>query len=89
MTQRAWLPDHTTNICLRSQETNNLLSERRIRLADSLLMSSGEGIRITDADERIIEFNPTLCQLAWFAREKLIGTASPVFRSGLQGVVYD
>lgn len=82
------LPDHSANGCLRSQEINNWSSELRIRLADSLFMNSGEGICIADADERIIEVNPTLCQLTGFAREELIGKTPRVFHSGLQDVVY-
>lgn len=47
-------------------------------------MNSGEGICIADADERIIEVNPTLGCLTGFAREELIGKTPRVFHSGLQ-----
>ena len=47
-------------------------------------MNSSEGICITDAGERIIEVNPTLCRLTGFSKEELIGRTPRIFHSGMQ-----
>lgn len=80
--------DHTANVCFRSQEIDGWSLELRLKLADSLFMNSSEGICITDAAERIVEVNPTLCQLTGFTREELIGQTPRVFHSGLQDAAY-
>ena len=72
------------DVCHRSLVTNDWSGKLRLQLADSLFMNSNEGICITDAQERIIEVNPTLCRLTGFSREELIGQTPRIFQSGIQ-----
>jgi diguanylate cyclase (GGDEF)-like protein/PAS domain S-box-containing protein len=55
-----------------------------LSIADSLFNNSSEGICITDAHERIVEVNPTLCSLTGYAKEELLGNTPKMFCSGLQ-----
>jgi len=45
----------------------------------------GEGILITDADNRIIEVNAAVTRITGYEREALIGTTPDIFKSGLDG----
>jgi diguanylate cyclase (GGDEF)-like protein/PAS domain S-box-containing protein len=59
-------------------------TEARLRLAASVFDNANEGICITDAEQRIIDVNPTLCQLTGYPREALIGQTPRAFQSGRQ-----
>ncbi|MBI4998487.1 MAG: diguanylate cyclase [Rhodocyclales bacterium] len=59
-------------------------TEARLRLAASVFDNANEGICITDAEQRIVDVNPTLCQLTGYAREALIGLTPRAFQSGRQ-----
>lgn len=56
----------------------------RLRIADSLFNNSCEGICVTDVDERIVEVNPTFCQISGYRREELLGKTPRLLGSGLQ-----
>lgn len=58
--------------------------ELRLSIADAMFNNSSEGICITDAHERIVDVNPTLCQLSGYSRSELLGTTSRLFLSDLQ-----
>jgi diguanylate cyclase (GGDEF)-like protein/PAS domain S-box-containing protein len=49
-------------------------SERQ-QIADSLFRQVSEGLLITDALHRVIETNPTFCQITGYNREELLGRA--------------
>lgn len=78
--------DHigSVNICHRSPVANDWSGKLRLQLADSLFINTSEGICITDAGERIVEVNPTLCRLTGFSKEELIGQTPRIFHSGMQ-----
>jgi diguanylate cyclase (GGDEF)-like protein/PAS domain S-box-containing protein len=59
-------------------------TEARLRLAASVFDNANEGICITDAEQRIIDVNPTLCQLTGYPRDTLIGQTPRAFQSGRQ-----
>jgi diguanylate cyclase (GGDEF)-like protein/PAS domain S-box-containing protein len=59
-------------------------TESRLRLAASVFDNANEGICITDAAQRIIDVNPTLCQLTGYSRETLLGQTPRAFQSGRQ-----
>ena len=58
--------------------------ESRLRLAASVFDNANEGICITDAEQRIIDVNPTLCELTGFSREEVIGQTPRAFKSDRQ-----
>lgn len=58
--------------------------ESRLRLAASVFDNANEGICITDAEQRIVDVNPTLCQLTGYPREELIGQTPRIFKSDRQ-----
>jgi len=57
--------------------------ELRLKIADSLFNNSSEGICITDADEKIVEVNPTFCKLSGYAKDELRGKTPGILSSGL------
>lgn len=74
----------TDRACHWVRATSDWTPELRLSVADFLFMSSSEGICITDAQERIVEVNPTLCQITGFRKEDVLGNTPRVFHSGLQ-----
>ena len=78
----------TDRACQWPRATSDWSSELRLRVADSLFMNSSEGICITDAQERIVEVNPTLCQITGFRKEDVLGKTPRLFHSELQDDSY-
>lgn len=76
------------NICHPSAEASEWSQELRLSIAESLFNNSIEGICLTDAGERIIEVNPTLCQLTGYSKEELLGKTPRIFSSGVQNHEY-
>ena len=74
--------------CLRPQIANDWPAELRIQIADTLFTSISAGVCVTDAHERIVEVNPTLCELTGFKKAELIGKTPRLFHSGLQSMEY-
>lgn len=72
------------NICHPSSATNEWSEELRLKIADSLFNNSCEGICITGVDERIVEVNPTFCQLSGYTKGELLDQTPRVLSSGLQ-----
>ena len=62
--------------------------EMRLSIADAMFNNSSEGICITDAHERIVDVNPTLCQLSGYSRNELLGKTSRLFLSDLQSLEF-
>ncbi|HTY02350.1 MAG TPA: diguanylate cyclase [Rhodocyclaceae bacterium] len=58
--------------------------EARLRLAASVFDYANEGICITDANQRIIDVNPTLCELTGFSRQEMLAQTPRLFKSGRQ-----
>lgn len=64
--------------------TESRLVEARLRLAASVFDNANEGICITDTEQRIVDVNPTLCQLTGYSREQIIGQTPRLFKSDRQ-----
>ncbi|MBY0340822.1 MAG: sensor domain-containing diguanylate cyclase [Rhodocyclaceae bacterium] len=69
-------------------EANALPLALRLGIADAMFSNASEGVCIIDAEQRIIEVNPTLCALSGYSRDELLGRSPEIFRSGLQGVEF-
>lgn len=54
----------------------------RLRLAANVFEHAHEGICVTDAQERIVDVNPTLIQMTGYSREELLGQTPRMLRSG-------
>lgn len=76
------------NICHPASEASEWSQELRLSIAESLFNNAIEGICLTDAGERIVEVNPTLCQLTGYSREELLGKTPRIFSSGVQNCEY-
>jgi len=72
------------NICHPSIVTSEWSEELRLNIADALFNNSCEGICITDAEERIVEVNPTFCQLSGYTKDELLGKTPRKLSSNLQ-----
>jgi diguanylate cyclase (GGDEF)-like protein/PAS domain S-box-containing protein len=59
-------------------------AEDRLRLAATVFENADEGICVTDADQRVVDVNPTLCRLTGYSRETLLGETPRLFQSGRQ-----
>lgn len=68
---------------LRNKISDDWDLESRLRLADCVFNNSVEGICVTDSEERIIEINPTLCEISGFKKEQILGQTPRLFKSGL------
>lgn len=68
--------------------TERKLIEARLRLAASVFEHAHEGICITDADERILEVNPTFSDLTGYSREEALGNTPRMLKSGRQNADY-
>ena len=57
-------------------------AEENLQLVASVFRYAREGICITDAGERILDVNPTFCDMMGYAREEVIGKTPRVIKSG-------
>lgn len=76
------------NVCHPSSVTSKWSKNLRLRIADSLFNSSHEGICVTDAGERIVEVNPTFCNLCGYSRDELLDVTPRILSSGLHNREY-
>ena len=59
-------------------------SAERLRLVASVFEHAAEGVAITDADERIVDVNPTFCEITGYSRAEAIGQTPRALKSGRQ-----
>lgn len=57
-------------------------AEEKLHLGASVFSHAREGICITDAAERIIDVNPTFCEMTGYSRDEAIGKTPRLLRSG-------
>lgn len=50
-------------------------------LSRSVFQHLHEGLLITDADHRVVEANPTFCEITGFSRDELLGAVPPLLRA--------
>jgi diguanylate cyclase (GGDEF)-like protein/PAS domain S-box-containing protein len=65
--------------------TERRQAEENLHLVASVFQYAREGICITDASERIIDVNPTFCEMSGFGRDEVIGKTPRILRSGHHG----
>jgi len=68
---------------------NFLVNERlenyeALRLAASVFRDAHEGIVITDLHSKIVDINPTFCEITGYSREEVIGNTPKLLSSGKQ-----
>lgn len=71
-----------------SLDANEWSQALRLKVADSLFANACEGICITDANERIVDVNPTYCQLTGYSRDELRDKTPRILSSGLYSSEY-
>ena len=74
---------HAKTVMLFSDITQQKETERHLRLYSEVFSHVGEGIMITDADNRIIEVNDAVVRITGYSREELVGSMPRSLRSGL------
>jgi diguanylate cyclase (GGDEF)-like protein/PAS domain S-box-containing protein len=91
----AWLYDYTqaerdasgTVVLLRGyviDETRRVKSEESIRLSAKVFDHAHEGIMITDANQVVLDVNPTFTEITGFTRDEMLGRTPSLLRSGQQ-----
>ncbi len=60
-------------------------AEEQLKLAARVFGEAHEGILITDAHARIIDVNPTFCDITGYSRDEIIGKNPSVLQSGKHG----
>ncbi|MFP5454419.1 MAG: putative bifunctional diguanylate cyclase/phosphodiesterase [Alphaproteobacteria bacterium] len=74
---------HAKTVVLFSDVTQQMETERHLRLYAEVFSHVGEGILITDTDSRIVEVNAAVSRITGYPREALIGATPHLFNSGL------
>lgn len=74
---------HAKTVMLFSDITQQKETERHLRLYSKVFSHVGEGIMITDADNRIIEVNDAVLRITGFTRDELIGNKPGSLKFGL------
>lgn len=64
--------------------TERKQSEDALRLSASVFQNSYEAILITDADNRIVDVNPSFTRITGYAREEVLGQNPSILSSGKQ-----
>ena len=64
--------------------TERKLAEDALRLSASVFQNSYEAILITDADNRIVDVNPSFTRITGYAREDVLGQNPSILSSGRQ-----
>ncbi|EEF24064.1 sensory transduction histidine kinase, putative, partial [Ricinus communis] len=62
--------------------TERLKKEESLRLFGRIFENSGEGILITDADEKIVAVNQAFSSITGFASDEVLGETPRILRSG-------
>lgn len=74
---------HAKTVMLFTDITQQKETERHLRLYSEVFSHVGEGIMITDADNRIIEVNDAVVRMTGYSRDELIGNEPGSLKSGL------
>jgi len=74
---------HAKTVMLFSDITQQKDIERHLKLYSEVFRHIGEGIMITDADNRIIEVNDAVSHITGYSRDELLGNTPSCLKSGL------
>nr|WP_305906742.1 CHASE domain-containing protein [Methylomarinum sp. Ch1-1]MDP4519445.1 EAL domain-containing protein [Methylomarinum sp. Ch1-1] len=69
---------------INSDITERRRNEEKLMLAANVFEHAHEGIMITDENERIIDVNPTFCELTGYSKNEIIGETPRMLQSGRQ-----
>ncbi|MDD5249897.1 MAG: diguanylate cyclase [Rhodocyclaceae bacterium] len=71
-----------------SDITSLVEAEESLRLAQSVFEVAGEGILVTDADNRIVAVNPAFTTLTGYAAAEVVGKTPALLASGLHDAAF-
>ncbi|MBU0751171.1 MAG: EAL domain-containing protein [Gammaproteobacteria bacterium] len=74
---------HAKTVILFTDISDQKQIERHLQLYAQVFSHIGEGILITDADNRIVETNRAVTRITGYARDELIGNTPNMLKSGL------
>ena len=74
---------HAKTVMLFTDITQQMENERHLQLYAKIFSHVGEGILISDADNRIVEVNAAVSRITGYEREELIGETPTILKSGL------
>jgi diguanylate cyclase (GGDEF)-like protein/PAS domain S-box-containing protein len=74
---------HAQTVMLFTDITQQKETERHLKLYAEVFSHVGEGILITDADNRIVEVNAAVTRITGYSRDELIGALPGTLKSGL------
>ena len=74
---------HAQTVMLFTDITQQMENERHLQLYAKVFSHVGEGILITDADNRVIEVNAAVSRITGYDREALIGATPSLLKSDL------
>ena len=94
-----WLQDLTTPLADEHGELSRILglsiditerkrNEERLLMSDLVVRNAGEGIMITDSDNRIISVNPAFEAITGYTADEVIGNGPSLLKSGLQDATF-
>ncbi|SEI77780.1 PAS domain S-box-containing protein/diguanylate cyclase (GGDEF) domain-containing protein [Allopseudospirillum japonicum] len=63
-------------------------ADERLRLAASVFTHAHEGILITDHQNRVIDVNPTFCEITGYSRNEILGRDPSFLKSGHQNPLF-
>jgi len=79
---------HAKTVMLFTDITQQKENERHLQLYARVFSHIGEGVLITDADNRIVEVNAAVSRVTGYDRDELIGATPDIFKSGLHDPVF-
>ena len=88
---RAFVVDHDADdaplnmVLLARDASEHRAARERQRLADDLFKHLNEGLLITDAQNRVLQANPTFCRIVGFGLDELLGTVPALLRAAPAG----
>jgi diguanylate cyclase (GGDEF)-like protein/PAS domain S-box-containing protein len=74
---------HAKTVMLFTNISGQKENERHLQLYAEIFSHVGEGILITDADNRIVEVNAAVSRITGYDRDELIGATPSILNSGL------
>lgn len=79
---------HSKTVMLFTDITRQMENERHLQLYAKVFSDVGEGILITDADNRIVEVNAAVSRITGYPRDELIGASPSLLKSGLHDAAF-
>ncbi|NOQ63940.1 MAG: PAS domain S-box protein [Methyloprofundus sp.] len=68
--------------------TERKIAEKKLQLSAKVFSETNEGIAITNAENIILDVNPSLCKMTGYTKEELIGKTPRIFSSEKQDTAF-